>query len=205
MSDAEHPLDWVAPLLVGASAAVAAEVAMGMLIYAGDGFLRSLTTVLAIDCVALGVGLWSAPAPHPDLIDRLRRRWMVCLIAFMAAAVFGVLWSLFPSIGGGPLGQGFGLTLLAALPLLTCGTVLGGMGSVSRSRMAGRLREPGAAAALGASLGFLLTGFLIPRTPIPASLLVGCLVFLSAGGLVYGVVLGAQGVEEAGPPESPAT
>jgi len=192
MSDAEHPLDWVAPLLVGASAAVAAEVAMGILIYAGDGFLRSLTTVLAIDCVALGVGLWSAPAPHPDLIDRLRRRWMLGLMAFMAAAVFGVLWSLFPSIGGGALGQALGLTLLAALPLLTCGTILGGMGSVTRSRMAGRLREPGAAAALGASVGFLLTGLLIPRTPIPASLLVGCLVLLSAGGLVYGVVLGGQ-------------
>jgi len=193
MSDGEHPLDWVAPLLVGASAAVAAEVAMGMLIYAGDGFLRSLTTVLAIDCVALGVGLWSAPAPRPDLIDRLRKRWMLCLAAFMAAAVFGVLWSVMPALGGGPVGQAFGLTLLAALPLLTCGAVLGGMGSVTRSRMAGTLREPGAAAALGASLGFLVTGFLIPRTPIPASLLVGCLVLLSAGGLVYGVVLGAQG------------
>jgi len=205
MSDAEHPLDWVAPLLVGASAAVAAEVAMGMLIYAGDGFLRSLTTVLAVDCVALGVGLWSAPAPHADLIDRLRRRWMLCLLAFMSAAVFGVLWSVVPSIGGGPLGQAFGLTLLAALPLLTCGTVLGGMGSVTRSGMAGKLREPGAAAALGASLGFLLTGFLIPRTPVPASLLVGCLVLLSAGGLVYGVVLGAQSAEGASPPESPAT
>lgn len=192
MSDAEHPLDWVAPLLVGASAAVAAEVAMGMLIYAGDGFLRSLTTVLAIDCVALGVGLWSAPAPHPDLIDRLRRRWLLCLMAFMAAAVFGVLWSLVPSVGGGAVGQALGLTLLAVLPLLTCGTILGGMGSVTRSRIAGTLREPGAAAALGASLGFIFTGLLIPRTPIPASLLVGCLVLLSAGGLVYGVVLGGK-------------
>ena len=192
MSDGEHPLDWVAPLLVGASAAVAAEVAMGMLIYAGDGFLRSLTTVLAIDCVALGVGLWSAPAPRPDVVDRLRGRWVLCLMAFMAAAVFGVLWSVIPSIGGGAVGQAVGLTLLAALPLLTSGAVLGGMGSVTRSQIAGKIREPGAAAALGASVGFVLTGLLIPRTPIPASLLVGCLVLLSAGGLVYGVVLGAQ-------------
>jgi hypothetical protein len=177
---------------------------MGMLIYAGEGFLRSLTTILAVDCVALGVGLWSAPAPSSDLIDRLRRRWMLCLIAFMAAAVFGVLWSVFPSIGAGALGQASGLTLLAALPLLACGTVLGGMGSVTRGRVAGTLREPGAAAALGASLGFLLTGALIPRTPIPASLLVGCLVLLSAGGLVYGVVLGAQAREGAATTESSA-
>jgi len=193
MTDREHPLDWVAPLLVGASAAVAAEVAMGMLIYAGEGFLRSLTTVLAVECVALGLGLWSAPAPHPELIDRLRGRWMLCLFAFMAAAAFGVAWSLVSAVGQGALGQALGLTLLAGLPLFTSGSVLGGMGSVARSGIAGRLREPGAAAALGASLGFVTTGLLLPRAPLPASLLVGCLVLLSAGGLVYGVVLGAQG------------
>jgi hypothetical protein len=193
MSEREHPLDWVAPLLVGAAAAVAAEVAMGMLIYAGDGFLRSLTTVLAVECVALGVGLWSAPAPHPELVDRLRRRWMLCLFAFIGASAFGVLWSVVSIIGSGAVGQGLGLTLLAALPLFASGAVLGGMGSVARSGVAGRMREPGASAALGASLGFVLTGLLLPRVPIPASLLVGCLVLLSAGGLVYGVVLGAQG------------
>ena len=53
------------------------------------------------------------------------------------------------------------------------------------------MREPGAAAALGAGLGFVLTGFLLPRAPIPASLIVACMVLLSAGGLVYGVVLSA--------------
>jgi hypothetical protein len=195
MSERQHPLDWVAPLLVGTSAAIAAEVAMAMLVYAGEGFLRSLTTVLAAEGVALGVGLWSAPAPHPALVDRLRRRWTLCLIAFMAATAFGVTWSVVPSVGAGAAGQAIGLTLLGAVPLFTCGTVLGGMGSVTRSQTPGALREPGAAAALGAGLGFVLTGLLLPRVPIPASLLVGCLVLLSAGGLVYGVVLGPRGGE----------
>jgi hypothetical protein len=190
MTDTQHPLDWVAPLLVGTAAAIAAEVAMGMLIYAGEGFMRSLTTVLAIEGVALGLGLWSAPAPHPEVVDRLRRRWVLCLVSFIAAAAFGVAWSLVPAIGSGAAGQALGLTLLGAVPLFTCGTVLGGMGSVTRSGVAGTLREPGAAAALGAGLGFVLTGLLLPRAPIPASLLVGCLVLLSAGGLVYGIVLG---------------
>ena len=189
MSHRQHPLDWVAPLLVGAAAAIAAEVALGLLIYSGVGFLRSLTTVLAVEGMALGMGLWSAPAPHPELVDRLRRRWMLCLFAFMAATGYGVAWSALPAIGSGALGQAAGLTLLAAAPLFTCGTVLGGMVSVARSRSAGALREPGSAAALGAALGFVLTGLLLPRVPIPASLLVGCLVLVSAGGLVYGVVL----------------
>lgn len=189
MSARAHSLDWVAPLLVGAAAAIAAEVAMAMLIYAGEGFVRSLTTVLAVEVVALGVGLWSAPAPHRHLVDRLRRRWMLCLVAFMGATAFGVAWSIVPTLGDGATGQALGLSLLAALPLFTCGTVLGGMGSVMRSVPPGRLREPGAAAALGAGLGFVLTGFLLPRAPIPASLIVGCLVLLSGAGLVYGGVL----------------
>lgn len=189
MAARQHPLDWVPPLLVGASAAIVAEVAMAMLIYTGDGFVRSLTTVLAVEVVALGVGLWSAPAAHPELVDRLRRRWMVCMTAFAAATAFGVAWSLAPDIGGGAVGQAVGLTLLAAVPLFTCGTVLGGMGSVMRSAPPGTMREPGAAAALGAGLGFVLTGLLLPRAPLPASLIVACMILLSAGGLVYGVVL----------------
>lgn len=199
MTARPHPLDWVAPVLVGASAAIAAEVAMGMLIYAGDGFMRSLTTVLAVEVVALGIGLWSAPAPHPALIDRLRRRWMACVLAFLVAAGFGVWWSLVPSIGSGAVGQALGLTVLGAIPLFCCGTVLGGMASVTRSADPGVLREPGAAAALGAGVGFVLTGLLLPRAPIPASLIVACLILLSAGGVVYGTVLGAQGMDDPEP------
>jgi hypothetical protein len=197
-------LDWVAPLLVGAAAAIAAEVAMAMLIYAGDGFVRSLTTVLTVEVVALGVGLWSAPAPHPDLVDRLRRRWMLSLVSFMAATAFGVAWSVMAGFGDSALGQALGLALLAALPLFTCGTVLGGMGSVMRSVPPGTLREPGAAAALGAGLGFVLTGLLLPRAPIPASLIVGCLVLLSGAGLVYGGVLAElEDADEDGSPADP--
>jgi len=195
MNRRQHPLDWVAPLLVGTSAAIAAEVAMAMLVYAGEGFLRSLTTVLAVEGVALGLGLWSAPAPHPQVVDRLRRRWTLCLLSFVGATGFGVAWSVVPVLGTGALGQGLGLTLLGAAPLFTCGTVIGGMGSVTRSGPPGELQEPGAAAALGAGLGFVLTGLFLPRAPIPASLLVGCLVLLSAGGLIYGVVLGPRGSE----------
>lgn len=203
MRERPHPLDWAAPFLVGASAAVAAEVAMGLLIYAGDGFIRSLTTVLAVEGVAFGVGLWAAPGPGPQVIDRLRRRWLLCIAAYVVATGFGIVWSVMPELGSGALGQGLGLTLLAALPLFGCGAVLGGMGSVARSGLVGVLRQPGAASALGAGAGFVLTGLLLPRAPIPASLLVGCLVLISGGGLVYGVVLSSLAAVAApvGPPE----
>ena len=67
-----------------------------------------------------------------------------------------------------------------------------------RSAPPGTMREPGAAAALGAGLGFVFTGLLLPRAPIPASLIVACLVLLSGAGLVYGTVLGAQAFEVTG-------
>jgi hypothetical protein len=185
-------LGWVPPLLVGACTAIAAEVAMGILLYGGPGLARSLTTVLGVEGTAFAAGLWSAPSPGPDLVDRLRRRWLFCLVAFMAAAAFGTSWSVIQDLGGGRVGQGLGLTILAGLPLYAGGAVIGGMGSVALTDPAGAQRGPGASVALGAGLGFVLTGVLLPRAPVPASLLVACLVLLSAAGMVYGAVLGAR-------------
>jgi hypothetical protein len=177
---------------VGASIAVAAEVALSILLYGGAGFVRSLTTVLAVQGIALGGGLWSAPAADGELVDRLRRRWLLCLFAFLGAAVFGVAWTLVPSLGEGAMGQGLGLAVLAGLPLYAAGTVLGGMSVAASSDAGGRLSGPGAAAAVGSALGFVLTGFLLPRAPMPASLLVACLVMLSLGGMIYGGVLASR-------------
>lgn len=185
-------LEWLPPLLVGASAAVVAEIALSMLLYGGSGFVRSLTTVLAVEGLAFAGGLWSAPTPSPDLVDRLRRRWLLCLFAFVAAAVFGMAWSIFPEVSEGRLGQGAGLALLGAVPLYAAGAVLGGMSVLAASDPGERLAMPGASAAAGAAVGFVLTGLLLPRVPIPASLLIACLVMLSLGGMVYGGVLAAR-------------
>ena len=180
------------PLLVGAAGAIAAEVAVGILLYAGPGLIRSLTTVLAVEGAALAAGLQTAPRNDGRLLDSLRRRWLFCLSAFMAAALFGTAWSLFQVIGAGRLGQGLGLALLAGLPLFAIGALLGGMGSASIADDSGRLGRPSAAAALGAALGFVATGLLLPRAPIPASLLIGCLVLLSGAGMVYSALLSAM-------------
>lgn len=165
---------------------------MAMLLYGGVGFVRSLTTILAAEGLAFAVGLWGAPSDGPDLVDRLRRRWLFCLFAFVAAALFGMAWSVFPQLSKGPFGQGAGLTVLAALPLYAAGAVLGGMTVLAGTDPGRRLRMPGASAVVGAAAGFVLTGILLPRVPLPASLLVGCLVMLSLGGTLYGGVLGAR-------------
>lgn len=185
-------LDWLPPLLVGVSAAVVAEVAVSMLLYGGPGFVRSLTTILAVEGLAFAGGLWSSPSVGPNLVDRLRRRWLLCLFSFVGAAAFGLAWSRVPTLGEEALGQGLGLAFLAALPLYASGAVLGGMSVLASSDAGKRLSGPGAAAAAGAALGFVLTGLALPRVPLPALLILTCLVLLSLGGMIYGSVLAAR-------------
>lgn len=185
-------LGWLPPLLVGAAAAVAAEVAIGMLLFSGPGFVRSLTVILGVEGAAFAVGLWSAPAPGSDLVDRLRRRWVLCMVAFLAAGVYGAAWSVFRWLGEGPLGQGVGLAILAGFPLYTAGSVLGGLSVAAHGDAGAGGRGQAAPAVLGAAFGFVLTGVLLPRAPMPASLIIASLVMLSLGGMVFGTVLGSR-------------
>lgn len=192
MSVRPHPLRWVPGLLVGICTAMAAEVTVALLLYSGPGLLRSLTTVLGVEAAAFGVGLWTAPRPKPDLLDSVRRRWLLCLVAFLAATVFSAFWSVVQVVGGSALGQGLGLALMGGLPLYACGGVLGAMASVNAATPSGGGTPTGAPGFLGAALGFGATGVFLPHVLAPASLLLLCIVLLSAGGLVYGSVLDAR-------------
>ncbi|MEM7414239.1 MAG: hypothetical protein AAF389_02010 [Gemmatimonadota bacterium] len=185
-------IGWLPPFLVAAAAAVATEVAVSILLYGGAAFVRSLTTILATAGVGFGVGLWSVASADDQLVDRLRRRWVFALVAFLLAAVFGSAWSLYEPLGSARWGQGAGLALLAALPLYASGAVLGGIAVAARTDPGGRLSSPAAAAAVGATVGIVVTGYLLPRAPMPASLLVGCVVLLSLGGMIFGGVLGVR-------------
>ena len=185
-------LEWAPPLFVGAAAAIAAEVALSLLLYGGPGLVRSLTTVLGVEGFAFAVGLWSAPAPGRDLVERVRHRWILGLVAFLVAATYGSAWPFLPVLAEGRLGQALGLVVMGAFPLYAAGAVLGGITSAAVTDEGGRLSAPATAAAVGAALGFVLTGFLLPRVPMPGTMLVGCLVLLSAAGMIYGSVLGAR-------------
>lgn len=187
MTVGRRPLRWLPPFLLGLAAATAAETAVALLLYAGPGLVRSLTTVLSVEAAALGVGLWMAPGPRPDIVEALRRWWLFCLLAFLAATLFSGFWSLLEPMGGRALGQGLGLAFLAALPLYACGGVLGAFGAATGD--SGSVARVGAAALLGGAVGFAATGMALPQVIAPASLLLICLVLLSAGGIVTGAVL----------------
>ncbi len=192
MNTRAHPLGWAPAFVVGICAASVAEVALGLLLYTGPGLVRSITTILGVEAAALAVGLWSAPGPRPDLVDALRRRWMLCLLAFLVATVFAAFWTFLADFGGTALGQGLGLSLMAGLPLYACGGVLGGMGAAMGGTQDARPGSVGAPAFLGGAAGIVATGVFLPRVPTPASLLMVCLVLLSAGGLVFGFILDSR-------------
>ncbi len=187
-----HPMRWIPPFMVGIAAAAAAEIAATLLLYSGPALMRSLTVILTVEAGAFGLGLWERPGERRDIVASLRRRWLLCMVTFLGATLFSASWSLFQDVGSSGLSQGFGLALLGAFPLYACGNVLGAMSTAAATEPTGYRSNVGAPASMGAALGFVATGVSLPQVLTPASLLLVCLVILSAGGLVYGSVLDAR-------------
>lgn len=181
-----HLLAALPPFLVGLASVVATEISLGLLLYSGAGFLRALTLVLAILLGALALGFWSAPGDAPDrIVDAVRRRWLLVLLAYAGAAVTAGAWSWLGGLASRSATRGLGLAFLAALPLYGSGTVLGAIG-VSRP---GRAVGVAVAAAAGAAAGAVLTGVILVPSVYPVSMYGLCLVLLSGGALVHGRVL----------------
>lgn len=194
-------LVWVPSFVVGAAAATASAAAVALLLYSGEGMLRSLTLIIAVELVAFGVGLASPPeSGHwPVVVEALRRRWLTTLIAFLAASVFTVAWTFGDGFGADGRSQALGLAMLGGLPLYACGRLLAGISTVATA--VGR-SSPGAFASLGAALGVLLTGYSgLSRLGAPSLLLV-VLVFLSGAALMQGSILGEVPVMTGGPEEA---
>ena len=200
---------WFPPFVVGVAAAVAAETALGLLLYSGGGFLRALTLILATLLGALALGLWSAPGPGaPGAVERIRRRWLLLLVTYLLAALTAAAWSYFGGLTGGVLTRGLALALLAAAPLYATGALLGVMADL---RTDAGVRGPGSAAAAGAALGAVCTGVLLVRAVAPFAMHVFILVGVSGGALLHGATLdhlvelaSERGAGASGPEPTPA-
>ncbi len=147
-----------APAFVtGFAAGASGTVAVALLLYSGEGLLRSLTLIVAIELGAFGVGLGmsSPPREWSNAVESLRRRWLSALLAFLGAAGFALAWAFFAGFGASPVTQALGLALLAGLPLYAGGRLLRGISTV---RMMAGLTGDGALASLGAAAGVLVTG-----------------------------------------------
>jgi hypothetical protein len=166
----------------------AAELAVGLLLYARPGFLRALTVILAVQLVALATGLATAPARtaqghwSPRAALSMRWRWLLAVISFVVGAVAAGGWSLLGGLAGSGIQRGVGLAALGALPLLTAGGVLGGL--AARSPHVRVMAWAVSGAAVGA---WALGGVLLPRV-VPTSLFLIGTILLSAGALLDGGV-----------------
>lgn len=177
-------LAWLPPLLAGGAAALAGEMAAGLLLYVRSGLVGALTLVLSIEMAALGLGLWSAPRDGAPPWAGVRRAWLLLLLTYVAAAVVAAGWDVLGGLAGSALTRGAGLAFLAALPLYATGLVLGASGWEGVEGSA-----TGAPAALGAALGFLGGGVIGIRLALVASAYVACVIAVSAGALVHSHVL----------------
>ena len=169
---------------------------MALLLFTGQGMLRSLTLIAAVELMSFGIGLSARPSSEgPGAVRSLRRRWLAVLVAFAAASTLVVAWTLGEGLGGGASTQAFGLAFVAALPLYACGRLLAAISTVRITRQRGI--EPGAVAALGGALGVLVAGSSgLARLGAP-SLMLFLLMALSGAALMHGWILeaGREGLE----------
>ena len=190
---------WIPPFVVGAAAATVGEVAVGVLLYTGEGLLNALALILATEIGALALGLMAAPdIDHPFLLAALRRRWTVCLAVFLMAASFATAWSFFQGAEATAMNQALGLALLGGLPLYAAGNLLGTMATL-RVRLGEVGPRIGSSSALGAAVGILVAGYSVPWLSAP-SVLLFLMVMLSGAALVQGAGLSDEPSEPADEP-----
>lgn len=202
-------LGWAPAFVTGFGAGALGMVAVALLLYSGEGLLRSLAVIVATEFGAFGLGMGMGMGGSPDQWDRalesLRRRWLLVLVTFGAAAGFTLLWDVYAGFGASGMTQTLGLALLAGLPLYACGRLLGGINAVRR--IAG-LTGDGVWASLGAAAGVLVTGLgALPRVGV-FSFVLFLIVMLSGTARFQGWVLrpikesiGAVEVAESDPSE----
>jgi hypothetical protein len=176
------------PLVVGVVALGAAELSLSLFLYARPGFLRALTVLLAVQLASLAVGLATAPDRNAagewtvDAALALRWRWLLAVAALGVSSVAAGGWSLLSGLEGSSTQRGVAVAALASLPLLTLGGVLGGLAARSP-----HLRV-GAWAVAGGAVGATLLGAGLLTTLLPASMLLGSTILISAAALLDGRV-----------------
>jgi hypothetical protein len=180
-------LHWVPSFVTGAALATTATVAVALLLYSGEGMLKSLILIVAFELGALGLGLGiTVPTTRGEALVSLRRRWLSVLVAFLAASIFVLAWLFNAGFGARAGTQALGLALLAGLPLYMGGQLLVAISADESGRGGGGV---GAFATLGACAGVLVTGLSgLGRVGVP-SLMFFMLMALSGAALVQGWLL----------------
>ena len=181
-------MSWVPPFAVGVAGAAAAEVALGLLLYAPGGFLGALTLILCVEMAALAAGLWSAPREVAPTWVGVRRAWFLLLLTYVAGAVTAAGWEVLGGLASSRLSRGLGLAFLGAFPLYGTGLVLGASGS-GEGDWSVRIGVP---AVIGAAVGFAMVGLGRGGLSIAPFSYVAGVVVVAVGSLVQSRILGER-------------
>jgi hypothetical protein len=176
---------WLPSAAVGAAGAAAAEMAVGLLLYARGGFLGALTLILCAEAAALAFGLWSAPQDSAPPWPGMRRAWFVLVLSLVLGAALAASWEALGGLSATWLTRGLGLACLAALPLYGTGAVLGASALTEGDPPA----PVGSPAAAGAVVGFALVGAGRSALMIAPLAYVGGIVLVSVAALLHGRML----------------
>lgn len=162
--------------------AAAAGVALGiatltggaLLLYTGEGFLSSAGTLMAVTLASTAAGLW-AGAPDTTAPGRMSGRWMLGILALVAASFLASAWLRLPVLQATALGPALGMVLFLAAPAYAVGGVLAALHARRGAAVA-------TMALLGAGIGVAAAAsWLIPSLP-PGPVYFGAALLLAVAG-----------------------
>lgn len=139
----------LAPFLLGTALGASAAASAALLLYTTRGFLGTAGFLIALTLAALAFGVWTSPAEKGS-----RRRWIAVVFAYVAAAIFAMVWRSDEALRSGGFGGALAAFFLLAEPAYTSGAAY-------------RTLPGGSAAAafMGAAAGVLAAALvLIPQT-----------------------------------------
>jgi NAD(P)-dependent dehydrogenase (short-subunit alcohol dehydrogenase family) len=122
-----------------------------MLLYFAPRLLQTTGFLIGLVLLSAALGIWSASGPATSA----RRRWLLLLIAYIAAAIYSTLWTTQPTLRQTTLGGALATLFLLAQPAYASGALLTALTFRAGTAVAALL-----GAAIGAGLGAAL---LIPR------------------------------------------
>ncbi len=174
------------PFFVGAVSVCAAELSLSLLLYSRPGFVRALTVLLFVQLGSLAVGLATGPSVDGEgrwtsrAALSLRWRWLLSVVALGVASFVAGGWTLLGGLGDSGAERGLAVAAMASLPLLTLGGVMSGLSARGQGRRVGAWVVAGAAVGAGA------VGMMLQTRVLPASMLLGSTILVSAGALLDG-------------------
>jgi NAD(P)-dependent dehydrogenase (short-subunit alcohol dehydrogenase family) len=161
------------------SCASALTAGTALLLYTGEGFLKTVGVLLAIAIGAVGAGYWAGDESSASTRGRL----VMNSAALLVACIFAAKWSLSPNLRASPFGGSLAVLFVLALPGYAAGA---SFASIARHTLSD---DPVTQALIGAALGCVLTTvLLVPRLDawgvyfVASSLLLPSALFPAAGG-----------------------